>query len=280
MSQPLRGALPSVRQSNTVADLGLSHHDRSVQPAWTVRRTRPYERPADQPVVMRRSYDIQWLAANGDIRDAALSAPALPVFESAFNAFARGALIPTTMGLVAIEDLLPGDQVETVEGDVQTVDWIGSMQIDTGGTRAQDAKPERLYRITADTFGLGRPAPDLILGAGARYLYRAHALKSYLGTAQALAPVPSLVDGVSVIEVTPMSSVRSYHIGLSQHRLIRVNGVALESYHPGTTASGQLPNALRAQFMTLFPHLDGLGAFGAMSYPRLSPTDLIMLDNA
>ena len=172
---------------------------------------------------------------------------------------------------------MPGDEVQTLDNGVQRVEWIGAMMLDPKGARGPRARPERMYRITADTFGFGRPSPDLMLGAGARYLMRADALTSYLGTSQAMAPVPSLVDGVCVIEVTPISPVRNYHLALSRHSLIRVNGVELESYHPGMSAAGQLPGDLRGRFMALFPHLGGLGDFGALSRPRLSPTDLLDL---
>jgi hypothetical protein len=241
--------------------------------AWTVRRARPVERH----VQALRRYDILWRAPNGDICETPQNAPALPVFEAAFNAFARGALIPTVAGPVAIEDLLPGDKVVTIDNGVQRVEWIGSKMLDTHGTRAPEARAERLYRITADTFGLGRPSPDLMLGGGARYLLQADALKSWLGTAQALAPITGMVDGVSVIEITPISTVRSYHLVLERHSLIRVNGVELESYHPGTSATGQLQGDLRARFMALFPHLGTLGDFGALAYPRLTPGDLLEL---
>lgn len=272
MSQPhsmtrASARTPSVSDHSTSASANLA-------PVWTVRRARP----APSAEMAMRKYDLLWLGAEGEIHEYRLAAPALPVFESAFNAFARGALIPTVNGPVAIEDLLPGDLVETLEGDALPVQWIGSMAVDGEGTRAPDARPEKLYRVTADSFGFGRPAPDLMLGGGARYLHRADAIKNYFGTTQALAPVSGLVDGNAVIEVTPISTVRTYHIALAQHRLMRVNGVELESYHPGTTAAGQLHGDLRTRFMALFPHLDSLGDFGAMALPRLSPSDLLMLD--
>lgn len=275
MSHPHFGANSAPSAQTAATPLGTTHPN-EVQTAWTVRRPRPEPRPT----LTTRRYEMMWAASNGDIMDQCLSAPALPVFEDAFSAFARGALIPAEHGPVAIEDLLPGDRVETVNGDLLPIKWIGSMQLDTQGTRSPNETPECLYRLMADSFGYGRPAPDLLLGRGARYLHRAHALKSYLGTAEALAPVSSLVDGQSVIEVTPMSSVKTYHICLPQHRLIRVNGVDLETYHPGTAASGQLLGTMRAKFMTLFPHLHELGDFGAMVHPRLSAGDLVMLEAA
>ncbi|WP_417239328.1 Hint domain-containing protein [Celeribacter halophilus] len=272
MSQPLSGSQPRTNGLKKPMHRGVLQ-EKPSQTAWTVRRNRFAERPN----YAQRRYDVLWQAKNGDICDSTISAPALPQFESAFNAFARGALLPTPQGPVAIEDLLPGDEVETIDNGVQRVEWIGSMTLDPKGTRAANAKPERLYRIMADSFGLGRPAPDLMLGTGARYLLRADALKTTYGTSQALAPVSGLVDGNSVIEVTPISSVRSYHIGLARHSLLRVNGVELESYHPGITAAGQLYGDLRGRFMALFPHLETLGDFGALAQLRLSPTDVLEL---
>lgn len=251
-------------------------HSTKAHAAWTVRRTRVDPRTA----IPMRTYDMLWTTPNGDIWDQSTQAPAVPVFEDAFNAFARGTLVPTEHGPVAIEDLLPGDRVETNGGDLLPIKWIGSMQLDAKGTRSLEATPESLYRLMSDSFAHGHPAPDLLLGRGARYLHRAHALKSYLGTAEALAPVSSLLDGHSVIKVTPISSVRTYHICLSQHRLIRINGIDLETYHPGTSASGQLIGTLRSTFMNLFPHLSELGDFGAMVHPRLSMGDLVALDAA
>ncbi|MBW6418432.1 Hint domain-containing protein [Celeribacter sp. PS-C1] len=281
MSQPLSGlqalhrSTDSLRKNDSAH--GYAQSGLQVKTAWTVRRARPIDRLADRPNYALRRYEILWRGPNGDICDTTLSAPALPLFESAFNAFARGALIPTPLGPIAIEDLLPGDMIETVDNGLQRVEWIGAMMMDPKGTRSPEAKPERLYRVMADAFGLGRPAPDLVLGAGARSLLRSDTLKATYGTSQAMAPVPSLADGMSVIEVTPISSVRSYHIGLARHSLVRVNGVELESYHPGPAVAGELQGALRARFMALFPHLDDLGDFGAMTQLRLTPTDMLEL---
>jgi hypothetical protein len=227
-----------------------------------------------------RKYDVLWQARNGDIMDHRAAAPALPVFENAFNAFARGSLIPTPQGLVAIEDLLPGDLIETSDGEALPIRWIGSMQLDPQGIRAPNAAAEKLYRLTSEDYGYACPSPDLMLGSGARYLHRADALKSYLGTSFALAPVSTLADDHSVVEVTPVSSVRSYHICLQHHKLIRIHGLEFETFHPGTTASGQLIGDLRGQFMDLFPHLTELGDFGAMIHPRLSAGDLLSLNAA
>ncbi|MEN8837550.1 MAG: Hint domain-containing protein [Celeribacter marinus] len=244
---------------------------RPVSPAWTVRRKPAAARPAH---ALRR-FDVMWLAQNGDVMDDTVAAPALPAFEAAFSAFGRGALIQTPHGLTAVEDLLPGDMIVTADGNTLPIMWVGSVELDHKGRRADGASPEKLYRITGDALGYGHPSHDLMLGAGARYLLRAEALKSYLGTAHALAPISAMADGLSMIEITPISAVRCYHICLPQHRLIRVNGIECETYHPGIAASSQFQGEMREHFMSLFPHLENLGDFGAMSHPRLTPTDLI-----
>ena len=272
MPQPLARVSTTEQTLETPRSHHLSHGTpRPATPTWTVRR-KPV---ANRPTLATRRFNIMWLAENGDIMDDTLSAPALPAFEAAFNAFGRGSLVQTTNGLTAVEDLLPGDMIETAEGDTLPITWIGSVELDHIGRRTEGATPEKLYRLTGDALGFGHPTHDLMLGAGARYLLRAEALKSYLGTAHALAPVSAMADGLSMIEITPISTVRCYHICLPQHRLIRVNGVELETYHPGIAASSQLQGDLRTRFMSLFPHMENLGDFGAMAHPRLTPTDLI-----
>ncbi|AJE48335.1 Hint domain-containing protein [Celeribacter indicus] len=263
MSQPLSRARPvASRTAFGSPELPVRRVDPPSHSAWTVRRTSFPERT---PLPLRR-YDILWRDARGGIRDAQLNAPALPLFESAFTAFARGALLPTRQGAVAIEDLLPGDEVETTEGDFVPVDWLGSVALDTQGRRAPGAHPEPLYRITADAFGLGRPTPDLVLGPAARLLIR-HA------ASRALAPIRGLVDGVSVVEMRPPAAVRCYHLRLTRHAAIRVNGLELESFHPGPTANTELSGELRAKFLTLFPHLGTLAEFGRPCHPRLTPAE-------
>lgn len=121
-------------------------------PTWTVRR-----RPASKSEPAQRRFEILWGAPNGDICDARLSAPALPVFESAFNGFARGALFQTDHGPKAVEDLLPGDRIATADGDVQTLRWIGAMELRRDANEA--GNPEHLIRLTTDALGLASPPP-------------------------------------------------------------------------------------------------------------------------
>lgn len=268
-------------QPNTAASSALQQsiptpaNSDAPTPTWTTRRRAQAPQTADKKDVFLRRYDVMWLQDNGDIDTLSLRAPVLPTFEAAFNAFGRGTLIQTDCGPVAVEDLLPGARVETAQNEWQRVMWIGATNLDSEGTRAPNAQPEKLYRLNADRLGAGPTLGHALFGTGARYLLRADALISYLGTNHALAPIPSMVDSIGMCEITPISTVRSYHLCLETHATINIGGMEIESYHPGLAAAGQLQGQLRAQFMEMFPHLDTLGDFGAMVHPRLTPTDLI-----
>jgi len=247
----------------------------SASTTWTVRR-----RPAvPRPSVPTRRYEVAWLTADGEVDTFTRVAPALAVFEEAFSAFARGTLIATSRGPVAVEDLWPGDMIETIEGEHLPLRWKGALTLLPGIVKPDGAE-ERLFRLPSDSFGLGRPAPDLLLGPNARYLMRSDQLKSYLGAPQALTPIACMADGMNVLEVTPISPVPCYHIALDGHRVIRANGVEVESFHPGANSTSRLMGDLRGQFLGLFPHIAEMADFGPMCHPRLTAGDLEQMNAA
>ncbi|MCM2563301.1 Hint domain-containing protein [Lutimaribacter sp. EGI FJ00015] len=214
----------------------------------------------------RRRVDIAWLRRNGDIALATQAIPAVPIFEDCFAAFAHGTLIQTQLGPVAIEDILPGDQVLTLDHGTQPVLWRGSL---TCVPSNQD-RCRSLTRVTADGFGIGRPARDLLIGPGGRILRQAPRGLAGAGCAQALVSVSSLQDGASVIAVSPPGPAQLYHLCLPVHAVLRAGGLDMESCHPGISLRSTLPDSRAlAQFLALFPYIDQPGDFGPLSYPRL-----------
>lgn len=236
---------------------------------WTARRSKVDDAMAGVPT---RRYDITWLDASGEAQSFARIAPALPLFEEAFSALARGALVQTGDGRFAVEDLMPGMTVETETGPSQLL-WIGAITL-VPDAAATHGRGQKLYRITADAFGLDRPMPDLVLGPSARVLSRASAVQAATGSAAALAPIPAFADGANVVEVNPVSPVRVFHLGFRGHRILRVNGVEVESFHPGQMNLGRLGPEMAALFMSMFPHVHDMGGFGRLALPRLSEDDL------
>lgn len=242
---------------------------RTEQP-WTVRRvSRPISR---QPMSrLTRRFDIEWFDGS-DIQDAAFVAPALPVFERAFGAFTHGVLIQTTEGPVAIEDLLPGMHLECASGRVSQLMWKGSINVVPNAPTLND-EPDRLYRVMPDAFGLGRPVQDQTFGPHVRRIDRDPHMRAALGSDAALVPLSAFVDGHSVIEVTPVSTTRVYHLACASHETILAAGLEVETYHPGPETPLSLSEEMMDQFLTFFPHVNSVRDFGRLTAPRLTQDD-------
>jgi hypothetical protein len=209
--------------------------------------------------------EIAWQRRNGDVDAAMLSIPGTPVFEECFSAFAHGTVIQTPRGPVAIEDIMPGDKVETRDHGPQTVLWRGSMAC-RPASRTQD---RGLTRIAADGLGAARPVRDLLLGPAARLLWRQPGAPTGGARSLALLPIASFRDGATVFSVSPPSAVQMYHLALPIHAAVFASGLELETYHPGVSLRSTLSQHRQlAQFLSLFPYIDQPGDFGPLAYPR------------
>lgn len=248
----------------------ISHSIPAEKP-WTVRNASRPLRPAVQSraLPLTRRFEIEWLDEDGLAQDLTRIAPALPVFEEAFAAFAHGTLIQTEEGPVAVEDIAPGTLLATADGEPSPLLWKGSINIVPGAPTLRET-PEKLYRVTADAFGLGRPARDVVFGPDARILTRDPSHRSAAGAEAAYVPIAALVDGVSVIEVTPVTPVRVYHLATARHQTLLAGGLETETYAPRTAMSEGLSHEMLAAFISLFPHVTTLREFGGARWPRLS----------
>ena len=235
----------------------------------TAMRPQGYATPhaaVDHPM---RSYEIAALRADGSLYIGQDRAPALPLFESAFSAFARGTVIQTTEGDIAVEDLQPGDMVNTSTGEAAELVWIGS----TSFVPADAGRRTPLIRIMADSFGEGRPSSFITVGPGARVLHTPHHLRGEAAGRRMLTPVQAFVDGVNVIEVVPPTPVRLFHICLDRHAAINVGGIEMETFHPGANATRSVSHTLRDRFLSMFPRISHVTDFGPLAHPRAPEAD-------
>jgi hypothetical protein len=238
---------------------------------WTARRvSRP--RPVAVSTRLSRRFEFQWFE-DGEVYETVRLAPALPIFEQAFGAFTHGNLIQTSEGPVAVEDLQPGMFVECSGGNTSQLIWKGAITI-VPGAPSDSSHPDKLYRVMSDAFGLGRPVQDQTFGPHARRLDRNPKMRSAFGTAAALLPLSALADGASVIEVTPVSPTRVYHLVCESHETILAAGLEVESYHPGPEAPISLSDEMMRQFMDFFPHLHSIRDFGRLAAPRISADEI------
>ncbi len=248
------------------AQAALDTNDRA---RYAHRNTARSERRPQRSTPLTRRYEVAGLTHNGDIQTFSKVAPATPSFEDAFASFARGTLIHTPNGPTAIEDLTPGDMVETAQNGAKPIQWIGSIAIHPG-LAGQGEENATLTRVTADSFGLGRPMPDLMLGSRARLLFRNTGCEDICGSETAYAPASAFIDGYSMINVRPVSSVRLYHLAVQDQETILANGLEMESYHPGVQTDSMLDLDVRETFMAMFPHARTIQDFGQMRLPRLT----------
>lgn len=221
----------------------------------------PGAREQRKPVVMRK-FEVIHRKADGQIRHTDHIGPAVPSFEAAFSAFAHGSLITTTRGPVAVEDLEPGMKLITREHGSQDVQWIGAMRLVPEAAQ-RSAHDVRMNRIMADAFGFTRPERDLMTGPGARMLR-----KGRTDEPDSLVPVRNLADGANVIEILPQHPVMVYHLCLRKHSTILVNGVEMESFHPGTGFERNMGQNMLSLFLSFFPHVMRPEDFGRMAYCR------------
>lgn len=231
------------------------------------RGAKPQPRP-HRPAFMTRRYEISWLDAEGNVDSGTRLAPALPEFEEAFSAIARGTLIETEEGFVAIEDLLPGTRVLTADGRHERVVWIGTMTL-LPPHAVPGVEPQSMTRITAEAFGEGRPMPDLMLGPQARLAMRGGRW-ARAGADRTSVPAKCLIDGEAIVAVTPVAPIAVYHVVLESHGALRCAGVEVEAYHPGRNAAARLDSQMAQLFIALFPMMKSLSDFGLPAYPRLS----------
>lgn len=235
---------------------------------WTIRSTsQPNPTPTPKHIGMTRRYEVTWIDDDGNIDNFMRICPAIPIFEQAFSAFAHGALIATSEGPVPVEDLVPGMEIETAAGGFERLRWVGAMTL-IPGAPTDDDHPQRLYRVTADALGFGRPTTDVTFGPAARILNRDAMVRQALGSEAALAPVSTFEDGVGVVALNPVSPVRVYHLAFDGHHVIRAGGIEVESYHPGPDAHYSMSRELRQVFLSLFPHMETLQGFGRVLWPR------------
>lgn len=217
-----------------------------------------------------RSFEVAALRADGSLYIGQDKAPAIPLFENAFSAFARGTLIGTVKGDIAVEDLQPGDMINTSTGEPAKLIWIGSSSF----VPADAGRRMPLMRIMADTFGQGRPSSFLTVGPAARILHTPHHLRAEAGEKRMLTPVREFIDGVNVIEVVPPTPVRLFHICLDRHAAISAGGVEMETFHPGGKATQSVSHSLRDLFLGMFPQISHITDFGPLAHPRAPEKEL------
>lgn len=177
--------------------------------------------------------------------------------------FTAGTLIDTPDGAVAIEQLNPGDLVQTLDHGPQPVRWVGtSRRLATGA----DAP-------IAFTKGALGDHDALELSPNHRVLVASPLAELMFESWEVLVLAKTLVNGTSITRRSDGQMVTYVHLLFDQHQIIIGNGLPSESYHPGCETLTSFDNETREEILRLFPALEtpGPGGYGPTARMALKP---------
>ncbi|MGR3484404.1 MAG: Hint domain-containing protein [Paracoccaceae bacterium] len=205
----------------------------------------PQQDGRNAPRTLMRRYAIAWEGEGGEVHEATRLAPATRPFEEAFAALARGTLLSSERGTLAIEDVRPGDRLKIVGGTFHPVLWTGATTI-VPRAAGQSQLMGQMIRIPSDALGIGRPMPDLMLGPRAAL---------YDPRRRAFFPAADRIDGESVLAISPPSPVEVFHLGFALRQRIAAHGVEVGTMQPHRPADLGLVGRAAEMYRDLFPHV-------------------------
>ncbi len=168
--------------------------------------------------------------------------------------FLTGTRILTASGYKLVEELQIGDKVQTAEGKLVDVKWIGYQTIDPNAlTIPLRGNP---VLVKAGALGNNLPARDL-------YLSPDHSL--FIDGL--LINAGALVNGVSIVQTEPTETFVYHSVELENHALLTVEGTLAESYMPHHEDRANYDNG--SEYERLYPHGSTLMLW-PMDYPRVS----------
>ncbi|WP_411837091.1 Hint domain-containing protein [Paracoccus sp. ME4] len=167
--------------------------------------------------------------------------------------FARGTMIRTDRGDVAIEDLAEGDMVLTADRGFQPLRWIGSRSL--SAQDLADTPSIRPIRIAKGALGMGTPAADLVVSPQHRVLARSAIAQRMFGTDEVLVAAKQLclLDGIDV--ASDMDTVEYFHMLFDQHEVVVSNGAETEALYTGAEALRGVEAAALEEILALFPQI-------------------------
>lgn len=162
--------------------------------------------------------------------------------------FAQGTLISAASGPVHVQDLNVGDMVETRDGGLQPIAWIGQTTVVAQGDLAPIV-------ITKGSLGNDR---DLVVSPQHAILLDDWRAELLFGQDEVLVRAVDLLGHDGVYRKTG-GMVTYYHILFDVHHLVRSEGVWSESLYPGEMTLQTVNEEARDEIIGLFPDLSTYG---------------------
>ncbi|MGA0616666.1 Hint domain-containing protein [Paracoccus sp. KR1-242] len=219
----------------------------NLPPGWSLVETASTVDDTETPPLISTGYTV--VNADGqDVGTMALQGNDITIF-----CFARGTLIETPDGPVAIEDLVVGDMVVTLDNGIQPIRWIGARKLGSGALMLHaNLRP---IRIRAGALGDGLPVQDLVVSPQHRVLVRSRIAQRMFGTSEVLVAAKQLLDLPGVEIASDLAEVEYFHMLFERHEVVIANGAKTESFYPGGEALKSVGPAAADEILALFPEL-------------------------
>lgn len=178
--------------------------------------------------------------------------------------FGEGTLIDTPAGSRAVETLVAGNLVTTLDHGPMPILWISQSTHVWPGS-SEDALP---IQIRAGALGAGMPARDLVVSPQHKVLIVDPANRHQ----SVLAPAKGLTSRRGIRVMRGKRKVTYYHVLLETHEILLSEGLPTESFYPGPQALKLLRQNQRDAIFKLFPQLkiDPDSGYGPKAFPCLT----------
>lgn len=175
-------------------------------------------------------------------------------YDRFVSCLARGTMIRTESGPVAVEDLQVGDLVDTCDHGPQPLRLKLSRRI--GGAELARHRSLRPVHIAAGAMGAGLPSRDLLVSPQHRMLIESPICKRMFGKVGVLVAATRLTDLPGIYVDEEIGEVEYFHLVFDQHEIIYADGAATESFLPGPLAMDALADEARSEFHAIFPQME------------------------
>jgi hypothetical protein len=199
-----------------------------------------------------------------------------PEVKAGVICFTPGTLIATPRGPRAIDELRPGDYLDTKDNGPQMILWTGRRHMT--GARLFATPQLRPIRVRAGALGGERHLGDLVVSPGHRLLIQGREPATLFSAPEVLVAARDLVDGQGVAVDTSLREITYIHLMTERHEVLWANGMESETFHPAYTALDLVDPYERAALLALMPELQAdPHSYGAYVRRSLSSPETAIL---
>lgn len=195
--------------------------------------------------------NFTYTVASLDSNDQVLETDVGIVTLDTIPCFTAGTRILTVDGNRTVEDLEPGDMVVTQDDGAQPVRWIGRRKVPAYGKMAP-------VRIAANALG---SHGSVTVSPLHRILVADHRAELLFGEPEVLVAARDLVND-RTIRAEEGGMVEYVHLMFDRHQVVFTEGLASESFFPGTQTMSAFEEEVVEEITTIFPELDPASGAG------------------